>query len=119
ADGTLLQILTKKEGREPLLFEISKLSLHSAGTVAPMKFEATLVNATPPGDIQTTGEFGPWVIDEPSLTQVAGEYTFKNADLSDFKGIAGTLSSVGAYKGKLGRIEVDGTTDTPNFSLNV
>jgi hypothetical protein len=119
ADGTVLQILPKKEGREPLLFEISKLALHSAGTISPMKFEATLVNAKPPGDIYSTGEFGPWVIDDPGRTAVSGDYTFKNADLSDFKGISGTLSSEGKYKGQLDRIEVDGWTDTPNFSLNV
>src|SRR5262245_37563878 len=32
ADGTFLQILLKKEGKEPLVFDITKLTLHSAGT---------------------------------------------------------------------------------------
>lgn len=117
ADGTFLQIISKKEGKEPLTFDISKLTLHSAGTTEPMNFRATLTNPTPPGDIQSTGKFGPWDNDEPSLTPVSGSYTFQNADLSDFKGIAGTLSSEGKYQGQLGRIEVDGTTDTPDFTV--
>ncbi len=119
ADGTFLQILPKKESKEPLSFDISKLTLHSAGTTEPMKFRATLTNPKPPGDIYSTGEFGPWENEEPSLTPLSGDYTFKNADLSVFKGIAGTLASEGKYKGVLERIEVDGWTDTPNFAVKL
>lgn len=119
ADGTTLNILPKKEGKEPLVFDIFKLKLNSAGTVAPMKFVATLTNPKPPGDIQTTGEFGPWQSEDPSLTPVSGAYTFQNADLSVFKGIAGILSSEGKYQGVLERIVVDGWTDTPDFALKV
>jgi hypothetical protein len=119
ADGTYLQILPKKEGKEPLTFDISKLTLNSAGTTVPMKFRATLTNPKPPGDIYSTGEFGPWENGEPRLTPVSGDYTFKNADLSVFKGIAGTLASEGKYKGVLERIEVDGWTDTPDFTVKV
>ena len=119
ADGTFLQILPKKEGKEPLTFDITKLTLHSAGTTQSMQFRATLTNPKPPGDIQSTGEFGPWDSDEPGLTPVSGSYTFANADLSDFKGLAGILSSEGKYQGMLERIEVDGATDTPDFTLKV
>jgi AsmA-like C-terminal region len=117
ADGTLLQILPRKEGKEPLTFDISRLTLHSAGTTQPMRFHATLTNPKPPGNVFSTGEFGPWNDEEPSFTPVSGDYTFKNADLSVFKGIAGILASEGKYGGTLGRIEVDGTTDTPDFAV--
>ena len=119
ADGTFLQILSKKEGKEPLTFDISKLTLHSAGTAEPMRFRAMLTNPKPPGDIQSTGRFGPWENEEPGLTPVSGNYTFQNADLSYFKGIAGILSSEGQYQGLLERIEVDGWTDTPDFMLKI
>jgi hypothetical protein len=119
ADGTFLQILSKKEGKEPLSFDISKLTLHSAGTAEPMRFRATLTNPKPPGDIQSTGQFGPWENEEPGLTPVSGHYTFQNADLSHFKGIAGILSSEGQYQGLLERIEVDGWTDTPDFVVEI
>jgi hypothetical protein len=49
---------------------------------------------------------------------VTGHYTFKHADLNTIKGIGGVLSSVGDFKGQLDRIEIDGTTETPDFSLD-
>jgi len=119
ADGTFLQILPKKPGKDPLTFDISKLTLHSAGTTESMDFRATLTNPKPPGNIQSSGQFGPWENDEPSLTPVSGGYTFHDADLSDFRGLAGTLSSKGKYHGILERIEVNGTTDTPDFTLKI
>jgi hypothetical protein len=50
---------------------------------------------------------------------VQGDYTFKDADLGVIKGIGGILSSVGRYSGILDRIEVEGQTDTPAFSLDL
>lgn len=119
ADGTQLIILTSKPGKKPLTFDILKLRLYSAGTNKPMKFRATLTNPTPPGLIQSDGSFGPWNRDEPSQTLVAGTYIFRDADLSVFHGIAGILSSEGQYSGVLDHIAVEGTTDTPDFRVNI
>src|SRR5712691_3149318 len=119
ADGTQLIILTSKPGREPLAFDILKLRLYSAGTGTPMRFHATLTNPAPPGLIQSDGNFGPWDRDVPSQTPVAGNYTYRDADLSVFRGIAGTLSSEGQYGGVLDHIIVEGTTDTPDFRVNI
>ncbi len=49
---------------------------------------------------------------------MTGHYTFDHADLNTIKGIGGTLSSVGDFHGQLDRIIVDGTTETPDFSLD-
>jgi hypothetical protein len=84
-----------------------------------MSFRATLINAKPPGEIQSTGKFGPWQAHEPGLTPVSGRYTFQNADLSVFRGIAGVLSSEGSYQGVLDHISLEGRTDTPDFSVRV
>jgi hypothetical protein len=84
-----------------------------------MTFRATLTNAKPPGDIASTGKFGPWSTGEPGDTPVQGTYTFQNADLSVFKGISGILSSQGSYSGVLERIEAQGKTDTPDFTVKV
>jgi hypothetical protein len=119
ADGTVLRILPKKEGKEPLEFDIHSLDMQSVGVDRPMKFQAVLRNAKPPGDIHSSGEFGPWQSEEPGDTPVSGDYTFQNADLSDFKGLSGILSSEGKYDGILSRIEVKGWTDTPKFMLKV
>lgn len=118
ADGTKLYILRKDPSREPLLFDLRKLELRSAGAGEPMKFTAELTNPTPPGLIETTGHFGPWDFDDPASTPLGGHYNFEHADLSVFHGISGILSSVGDYSGLLHNILVDGTTDTPDFQLD-
>lgn len=117
ADGALLEIEPKKTGKPPLRYNIQKLTLRSVGPGEPMAFEAALTNAKPPGRIDSSGRFGPWQRDDPRATAVSGSYTFANADLSVFRGISGTLSSKGSYRGVLQHIEVDGVTDTPQFAL--
>ena len=118
ADGTLLYVLPKNPDRDPLDFEIRKLTLKSAGIGQPMSFQAELTNPKPPGLIHSSGTFGPWNMDEPSQTPVAGHYTFDHADLGVFNGISGILSSTGDYEGELNNIVIDGTTDTPDFKLD-
>jgi hypothetical protein len=119
ADGTKLETLPADPKKDPLTFDIRQLTLHTVGLKRPMTFHAELMNAKPPGFIHSDGEFGPWNQDEPGDTPVSGNYTFSNADLSVFKGIKGILSSSGAYRGELDKIEVHGTTDVPDFSLTL
>jgi len=120
ADGTLLEILPNKPGKSPLEFDIRRLKLWGAGRAdSPMSFRATLTNAKPVGEIHSEGQFGPWEKDALSLTPVAGNYTFEHADLSVFRGISGMLSSQGSYHGVLEAIQIRGTTDTPDFKLDV
>ncbi len=118
ADGAKLYILRKDPAREPLLFDLRKLQLRSAGARQPMKFTAELTNPKPPGLIESTGHFGPWNFGDAAVTPLGGHYSFEHADLSVFNGISGTLSSVGDYSGVLHNIVVDGATDVPNFKLD-
>jgi hypothetical protein len=119
ADGAVLETFPRDPGKKPLTFDIRQLTLHSVGQGQPMTFHARLENPKPPGLIHSDGQFGPWNQDDPASTPVSGGYTFNNADLSVFKGIKGTLSSQGNYHGQLDRIEVTGTTETPDFSLTI
>jgi hypothetical protein len=118
ANDTDLVILPKKEGKEPLDFQIHDLVLKSVGADKPFDFHGNLTNAKPVGEILTNGRLGPWNADEPGDTPVSGTYKFSNADLGPFPGIAGILSSTGGYDGRLNHIEVQGETDTPDFSLD-
>lgn len=102
----------------PLEFVISKFKAKGVHSASPVKFEAVVQNPKPPGEIHTTGEFGPWVVDDPGNSPIRGDYTFKHADLSVFKGIAGMLDSKGHYLGTLRNMQVDGETDTPDFQLS-
>jgi AsmA-like C-terminal region len=117
-NDTTLLILPKKAGKDPLDFEIHDLVMKNVGDQKPFDFHGTLTNAKPKGEIATKGSFGPWDAEDPAFTPVSGGYSFDNADLDPFAGIGGTLSSTGKYSGQLNQLEVQGETDTPNFSLD-
>jgi hypothetical protein len=117
-DNSHLIIDTAKPDKDPQDFELGHIVMRNVGPNVPWNYDATLVNAIPPGDIHAKGTFGPWVNGSPGDSAVTGKYIFKHADLNKIKGIGGMLSSVGEFKGQLNRIEVDGTTETPDFSLD-
>jgi hypothetical protein len=48
---------------------------------------------------------------------VAGEYTFENADLGVFQGLAGTLSAQDKFEGVLQHIDSQGSISILNFMV--
>ena len=118
-ENAQLIINTLVPGKLPLEFDIGKLDMRQIGPGQPLRFEATLTNPKPVGDIHSTGFFGPWQADDPRSSPVRGEYSFSNADLSTIKGIGGILSSTGEYEGSLGSITVNGETSTPDFRIAI
>jgi hypothetical protein len=116
-DDSKLIIGTIKD-KDPKDFEMSHIVMRNIGPDAPWKYDATLVNAIPKGDIHATGTFGPWNNESPGDSTVTGNYTFDRVDMNTIKGIGGMLSSIGEFSGQLNKIVVDGTTETPNFSLD-
>jgi hypothetical protein len=119
ANDARVVILRRDPGKTPRTWELHTLRARNVGANTPMSFQATLTNAVPPGKIDTDGSFGPWHKDEPGHTPIFGRFVFNEADLSVFKGIAGTLSAHGTYGGTLERIDVDGETETPDFVVKV
>jgi hypothetical protein len=114
-----LVIVPRKPDKAPRVFAIHDLKMRSVGFDRAMPFDATLTNPLPTGLIQATGSFGPWRAEDPGRTPLNGKYEFTNADLGTIKGIGGILSSVGEFVGQLDRIDVNGTTKTPDFSVDV
>jgi hypothetical protein len=112
-------IETSKPGKKPLEFVISRVVLKDVGPTKPFNYEATLVNPKPPGDVHSTGHFGPWQKDNPRDTPLDGSYEFTHADLSSIHGIGGILSSTGRFGGTLGEIAAEGTADVPAFRLDI
>jgi hypothetical protein len=112
-------IETSAPGKKPLEFAISRLVLRDVGAMQPLNYEAMLVNPKPVGNVRSTGHFGPWRDDNPRDTPLDGSYEFTHADLSSIHGIGGMLSSTGRFGGTLGKIAVEGVTDTPDFRLDV
>jgi len=119
SDDAELRLLPKSADKDPHVFAIHRLVMHSVGLDRPAKFTAQLTNAVPPGEIETMGSFGPWSPDDPGQTPLAAEYTFDKADLGVFKGISGILSSTGKFGGVLENIEVEGKTSTPDFTVTI
>ncbi len=117
-DRSKLIIGTIKPDKDPKDFELSHIVMRNVGPNHPWDYDATLVNAIPKGDIQAKGTFGPWNNESPGDSTVTGHYTFNHADLNTIKGIGGMLSSVGEFTGQLNKIVADGTTKTPDFSLD-
>jgi hypothetical protein len=114
-----LVLETSVPGKLPLLFNIASLTLTNVGAQQPFDYDATLSNPKPAGDIRSTGHFGPWQKDNPRDTPLDGNYWFLNADLSSIKGLGGMLSSAGHFSGTLGDVAVQGSTDTPDFRLDI
>ena len=98
SEDAVLRILRGEPGKKPREFAISRLTMEDTGAETPWAFTASLTNPTPPGKIEAHGTFGPWSAGSPSQTPLAAEYTFSDADLGVFKGIAGILHSSGQVR---------------------
>lgn len=116
ADGAVVEI-ARADSREPLRFEIHALKLGDVSRNEAMSYEVFMHNPLPPGDIRSSGKFGPWNSNDPGQTPVKGEYSFRHADLSVFEGLAGLLSSDDSFQGILQHIEARGTIDIPDFMV--
>ena len=114
-----LIIVPFERDKAPKIWAIHNLHMVDLGSMNPWPFKARLTNGVPPGEIDVNGTFGPWRRDEPGDTPLEGAFNFARADLSVFKGIAGTLASYGYFGGTLDQLEANGTTDTPDFTIAV
>jgi hypothetical protein len=109
----------RREGKQPLTFDIHDLHVRDVGFGLAMPFEATITNPVPKGLVKTTGQFGPWLREDIVLSPLEGEYIFENADLSTINGIGGTLQSSGRFSGTIQRIAATGQAIVPDFSLEL
>ena len=116
ANDANLRFESRGNGK-PLEFKIHEAEMRNLGGVGAMKFRVRLGNPKPPGEIQASGNFGPWVTGHAGRTRVSGQYTSKDANLAIFRGIAGILSSQGSFDGTLEQIAVQGWTDTSDFTV--
>jgi AsmA-like protein len=112
-----LTIIPREADKDPRVWAIHRLRVRGVAFDRAMPYEATITNAIPPGEIETSGSIGPWQGEEPGLTPLEGSFTFEQADLSVFRGISGMLSARGRFNGRLDRVEVDGETVTPEFAI--
>jgi len=115
ANGAMLEVA--RHDNDTLKFEIHQLVLDSVGANSSMSYRVAMKNPEPPGEIQSSGNFGPWQSGNSGQTPVSGSFTFSQADLSVFDGIAGSLSSQGKFSGALDHIAIQATVDVPDFTV--
>jgi AsmA-like C-terminal region len=117
ANGAIVEFASRDSDKRPLRFDVREALLRNVGWSGPLSYNVKVHNPEPPGEVTAAGKFGVWNENEPEQTPVSGEYKFENADLSVYGGISGVLSSTGKFGGNLGRIDITGTTDTPDFEV--
>ena len=101
------------------IFDIRRVQMTDFALDRAARYDADLLNPRPRGQIVSRGHFGPWNARAPRLTPLGGEFTMRDADMSVFKGIGGTLTSTGAFEGRLEAIAVTGTSTMPDFLVDV
>jgi hypothetical protein len=119
ATNGLISILRDDPNKPPREFPIQQVVVNNFSFDDPASFHAQLTNPVPRGEIDCTGTFGPWQADEPRHTPVDAKFTFSHADMGTIKGLQGTLSSSGKFSGPLDFLNVEGSTDTPDFALRI
>ena len=117
ANGAVVEFTSKDPDNKPLRFDVHQAILRNVGWGSPLTYRVKVHNPEPPGEITAEGKFGVWNLNDAGETPISGKYKFSDADLSVYKGIAGTLSSTGEFKGKLAHIDISGNTDTPDFEV--
>jgi hypothetical protein len=117
ADGALLEFLPSEPGKKPYTLRVDGLVIKGIGAGVPMDYSAIVTNSEPPGLIRAQGKFGPWNPDNPGVTPVSGNFTYRDVNLGVFNGISGTLQAKGKFHGPLAHIETEGTTETENFHV--
>jgi hypothetical protein len=115
ADDALLDIQPRNAGGQPTRFLLRQFRLRGLGGERALTFQTVFNNPQPPGVVSAEGSFGPWKTGSAASTAVSGRYVFRHADLSVFRGIAGTLASNGTFRGTFQHLRVQGTTETPDF----
>ena len=117
ADGAILEFESKAPGKAPLRLAVNKLSLYDVGSQKPITYLVKLHNPEPAGDINASGEWGPWDPAKPASVRVKGTYVYQNVNLASLPGVSGTLVARGSFSGTLGQINVNGHTDVANFRI--
>jgi hypothetical protein len=104
-------------GKPPLVFAGRALKLENFDANRSVRFEISLHNPRPSGDVHARGEFGPLNLNDPATIPVSGEFTFEHADLTADHAVSGLLNASGSCRGRLGRLACAGTADVPAFRV--
>jgi hypothetical protein len=117
AKATDVEFDSNNPRQQPFFFDVHEATFKNVGWDNPIAYHQKLHNPNPPGEISADGKFGAWAEGHPEDTLFSGDYTFEDADLSMYGGIAGMLDSKGSFGGALKHLHVAGTTVVPDFEV--
>jgi hypothetical protein len=117
ADGAVLDFIHANGPNRATRFQIHQFRIHDLGTRGAMAFQVALATPKPLGEVRANGRIGPWNSANPKQTSISGSYSFRHADLATFKAVGGVLSSDGKFQGPVSALQVDGSTDMPDFEV--
>jgi len=83
-----------------------------------LTYDVDMENAIPTGRIQAWGTFGPLNAKNFGTTPVTGHFSFSSIELDQIGELKGTMASKGQFKGPLGAIEAEASTETPDFAVS-
>lgn len=106
------------DGHDQVLkFEIHNLRLESIAANQPMTYRVSMGIPEPPGEIESTGTFGPWHSGDIGKLALSGTVKMRDAKLDKYAGIGGTVRSEEEFSGTLEHIEIRGEASSPDFEL--
>jgi hypothetical protein len=117
ANGTVLEIASRRGVLPTLRIDFPGLVLGDVGKDKSIMVWAHVQNPNPPGDLRVSGSVGPLVLGKIAQTPVSGVFQLLRADLGAYKVIDGNLTSAGRFDGTLGRAEVSGRAEIPDFEV--
>jgi AsmA-like protein len=98
-------------------FPIHQLLIRNLQQGQTVGYTLDMQNAKPIGRIRSDGNFGPLIPNNLGDTPVSGAFTLSAADLADFHGISGEITTGGRFHGTLAAIEADFASRVPNFAV--
>lgn len=117
ANGTALEIAPKGQDGHTIRFDFPELVVSNLARNKPIHFQTKIKNPNPPGELRVSGVVGPLMLGEAGQTQISGSFRLLDADLGSYKVIGGNLSATGRFNGRLGRAEIVGHAEIPNFEV--
>ncbi len=100
ANGATVEFAYHEPDKKPLRFDVHEASVRNVAPKGAVSYRLKVHNPEPPGEVTVEGKFGAWNRGDAGETPISGEYTFEQADLGNYKGIAGILSSKGKFSWK-------------------
>jgi len=118
AENAVLEVDSGQDREQPLVFQIHRINFRNLNANNTVPFEVSLRLPVPPGEVESYGWIGP-ANDKKNMRDmpISGAYVLKNADLGVFESLGGKVSSQGNFSGTLGRLNVEGNMNTPDFEV--